>query len=153
MRWNAYWWYYLSGQESGGSGEKQNSTMLLNKCINKILMAFYYTHRSVSCWAIIRRSFFWSRCEQIQQPTVDKVHWVRDLETILNEMSPEIPSPHGLRKLCGRGGRKIIRARSYGEHSGNRPSKDTGDINIWNHRDFISVLRDGRNLDLMGSQD
>lgn len=83
-------------------------------------MEFYYTHRSVSCQAIIKGAFSCSRWEQTPRPT----GWnceerIRDLEM----HSSKCDLPLGLRKLCGRGSRKTMRASGENTPNETVPSR------------------------------
>lgn len=91
---------------------KPNTIILIKNHINiRLLMIFHYIHRCTHIHYIYPYlthplSASCSNENQPRIPQLDNVHRARDL----NGMSPPNSSPPGIRELCWRWGRKIVRA-------------------------------------------
>jgi len=78
-------------------------------------MTSCYTHRSVTCSAIIRKA---SSCSRTN-PQADHMERVRNLETLILKWDVSNKSFHlEFREPCGRGGRETVRVRGEGGHQG-----------------------------------
>lgn len=80
-------------------------------------MTFCRTHRSVPCLAFIREAV---NGNKYRDPELDTRWRVRELGTLGHTWGFSIKSlPSGLIEPCGRGGRRIVKARGDGGHQGN----------------------------------
>lgn len=82
--------------------------------IKWILMTFCWTLRLLPCSTIIREAFFCCRRKLIYRPTTGQCA-KKDFEAISSKWNVfNKPLPSGLRDLCGRGSKNVVRARGYG---------------------------------------